>query len=462
VEHPLEGTMMSLIREWAAFLNGNRAGYRDFQALFADAYRVALSALEKTKRQLDVLRKNNVGDSGAAGFVRFLAGINRVFSDGRAAAAEVAEEALPAFTPDADAPAFRYCTEAVVELSDRSASLGESVAGDVRQALSPLGDSLIVAPRGARMKIHVHTNAPEQVMERLQSFGALISQKADDMFLQARLRAAKKGGIGLVTDSIADLPDAFLLEHNVSLLPLGVLVGGTAFLDKITIRLEQLFTAMERPDNYPTTSQPEPQRIRALLAERLTQFDSLIVLSVSSRLSNTWQALSAAARELETSGKRVTVVDTRLNSAGATHDEVVAAVTERLPRAKIYVCLTTLAYAVRGGRVPDTIGRLGMKLGLRPIMTLDSRGRGAAFGAAFSQQGLTRKILRLVRRAVRRGGVEAYAIVHGGNPALAAEYRERLTSITGQAPAFVSEVSAAVAIHSGPGTVAVCLTKKGG
>jgi DegV family protein with EDD domain len=327
------------------------------------------------------------------------------------------------------------------------------------------------------MKIHVHTNAPEQVMERLQSFGALISQKADDMFLQARLRAAKKGGIGLVTDSIADLPDAFLLEHNVSLLPLGVLVGGTAFLDKITIRLEQLFTAMERPDNYPTTSQPEPQRIRALLAERLTQFDSLIVLSVSSRLSNTWQALSAAARELETSGKRVTVVDTRLNSgaqglmvklaaeriaAGATHDEVVAAVTARLPRTKIYVCLNTLAYAVRGGRVPDTIGRLGMKLGLRPIMTLDSRGRGAAFGAAFSQQGLTRKILRLVRRAVRRGGVEAYAIVHGGNPALAAEYRERLTSITGQAPAFVSEVSAAVAIHSGPGTVAVCLTKKGG
>jgi fatty acid-binding protein DegV len=56
---------------------------------------------------------------------------------------------------------------------------------------------------------------------------------------------------------------------------------------------------MEQPGVYPTSSQPEPGRIRALLSARLEQFDSLIVLSVANRLSGTYQALTQAARQLK-------------------------------------------------------------------------------------------------------------------------------------------------------------------
>ena len=169
------------------------------------------------------------------------------------------------------------------------------------------------------------------------------------------------------------------------------------------------------------------------------------------------------------------MVDTRLNSGaqgllvkravewaeqGKTHDEILAELQRMIPGTKIYVCLNTLAYAVRGGRVPNTIGQLGMKMGLRPIMTLDAQGRGAAFGVAFSQTELTRKILRKVRKVHTRRGIEAYGIVHGGNPALAQYYQTELTRITGLEPAFVSEISAVGALHAGPGTVAVCFTQK--
>jgi uncharacterized protein len=198
---------------------------------------------------------------------------------------------------------------------------------------------------------------------------------------------------------------------------------------------------------------------------------------VADKLSGTYQALVKAAKDLETPGKKITVVDTRLNSGaqgllvmhaadlinkGLPHDEIVASVRERIPRTKIFVCLNTLAYAVRGGRVPNTIGQIGMKLGLRPIMTLDAQGHGAAFGVAFSRQGLTRKIIRLVRKTMDKTGIEAYGIVHGSNLPLAKEYKEQLTRITGLSPAFISEISSAVAIHSGPGTVAVCYIAKGG
>ena len=77
--------------------------------------------------------------------------------------------------------------------------------------------------------------------------------------------------------------------------------------------------------------------------------------------------------------------------------------------------------------MPNTVGKIGMKLGMRPIMTLDKTGHGAAFGVAFSQKGLTKKIMRLVRRTMQKGGIEAYGIVHGDNLPLAKAYAEELT-----------------------------------
>ena len=293
------------------------------------------------------------------------------------------------------------------------------------------------------------------------------------MALQNRLRAREAGGIGILTDSIADIPDEYKLEHAIYTLPMGVMIDGSAYLDKSTIQLEQLFTRMGQKEGYPTSSQPEPGRISALLNQLVDHFDSLIILSVADRLSGTYQALVKAV-SLFSPEKKITVIDTKLNSGaqgllvraaaemaaeGLPHDEIVSRVEAMIPRTKIYVCLNTLSYAVRGGRVPDTVGRIGNKLGMRPIMTLDSAGNGAAFGVAFSQAALTRKIFRLVKSTMEKKGIEAYSIVHGGNRALANEYAEEITRITGKAPAFITEISSVVALHAGPGTVAVCLTE---
>ncbi|MDD3921432.1 MAG: DAK2 domain-containing protein, partial [Eubacteriales bacterium] len=80
VDNPREGTLMSVIRDWAKFLHSNHSRYQQFGTLFADAYGYALQLLQKTREQMAVLRKHNVVDAGAAGFVRFLEGINRVFT----------------------------------------------------------------------------------------------------------------------------------------------------------------------------------------------------------------------------------------------------------------------------------------------------------------------------------------------------------------------------------------------
>lgn len=469
VENPVEGTLISVIRDWASHLVKISARHKSFAELFRDAYGAACASLEKTKEQLSVLKKANLVDSGAAGFVRFLQGVNRFFAGTVQESPREAAEPMPAAF-QAEAPSsYRYCTEAVVDLAQKDGAAAEPI----KALLRPLGDSLIVLGTTS-LKVHIHTDHPAAVMEKLRGFGQLVYQKADDMRLQESLQAGARRKIGLVTDSIADLPEDFKLEHQIATLPLGVLIGQEIFLDKRTITLKQLFQAMEGFSGYPTTSQAEPGRVLELLGGLLDKFDSLIVLSVSSHMSGTYQGFTKAAKELSAAGKKITVLDTKLNSgaqgllvkkaaelieAGLDHEAVVEAINAMIPRTKIYVCLNTLAYAVRGGRVPDTIGRLGMKIGLRPIMTIDEKGKGTAFGAALSQRGLTRRILKMVEKTMRTKGIAAYAIVHGDNLPLAKSYQEELTRITGRPPEFVSEISSAVAIHAGPGTVAVCLTE---
>lgn len=471
VENPLEGTLVSIIRDWASSLEANKEHASTFRELFANAYHSAITSLEKTKEQLQVLRKHNVVDSGAAGFVRFLHGINQTFFRAKSIEALDDPQTVP-LTIQEEETTYRYCTEALLDTASSYLSGAERIDTDqLKKELAAFGDSLIVNNSQDRLKIHIHTNTPALVMDKLKHYGSFIEQKADDMAIQNRLRARGRGGIGLLTDSIADIPDSFKLDHAISTLPMGVLIDGNAYLDKSTIQLEQLFARMGQTEGYPTSSQPEPGRIQAVLSALTDQFDSLIILSVSEQLSGTYQALLKAAKAVAPE-KKITVINTKVNSGaqgllvkmaadfvdqGLSHEEIVSKIEALVPHAKIYVCLNTLAYAVRGGRVPNTIGKLGIKLGMRPIMTLDSKGNGAAFGVAFSQAGLSRKILNLVQKTMEHKGIAAYSIVHGDNLSLAKEYAEQITKMTGKEPAFIAEISSVVALHAGLGTVAVCL-----
>lgn len=471
IENPVEGTIITVIHEWADALVKNSVAVQSFHELLRNAYTVARESLENTKAQLEVLRKNNVVDSGAAGFLSFLHGINRHLSG------EDTNKILPA--PAFVAPPFaiqslefRYCTEALIEPpGSMSDQYMEKEIAKLRDAVRHFGDSMIVTSQGGQIKLHIHTNDPEEVIARATEFGHLVSQKADDMVLQNEMQFAGKQKIGILTDSAADIPDDYKLEHHIGTLNLGVLIGGEVFLDKQTIKLEQVLQAMEVEGVYPTSSQAEPARVAAALESMLASFEQVLVLSVASELSGTYQSFVRARENLGQDKERVTVIDTRLNSGaqglvvmqaarmietGKTLEEIVAAVKEIIPKTKIYVCLNTLAYAVRGGRVPDTIGKIGMALKARPIMSLDARGKGIAFGAAFSQRGLTNKIFKLVKKAASTKGISAYCIVHGENLPLAKAYAQQLAQITGKEAEYISEISAAIALHAGPGTVAVC------
>jgi DAK2 domain fusion protein YloV len=207
VRRPVEGTMLTVIREMA-----EEAERRDVRALPKDELldRVVArgeEALARTPELLDVLREAGVVDAGGAGLVELVRGL----------AAGVAGKELPATAPTSAAAAeltvdalhqelsrYRYCTAFVVE--------GEGLdAEELERALDPFGDSLLVVGDASALKVHVHTDDPGAALALATSRGTIEGVEIANMHRQTvererRLEAALTAVPTLETGLVAVVP----------------------------------------------------------------------------------------------------------------------------------------------------------------------------------------------------------------------------------------------------------------
>ena len=467
LSNPVEGTMITVIKEWAKGLKETLSAAKNIKDFFLVAYAMAEQALERTKEQLAILKKNNVVDSGAMGFVLFLKGVNSYFN--KEQIEEMAYEELEIenthdFHEEIN---FRYCTEGLVEYSNQKEEV-------IQETLKPYGDSLIVVMGAKMFRIHIHTNQPELVFQELRKFGKIISQKVDDMIGDISMKYAESDTV-IVTDSIADIDQNYLKENNVVVIPLNVNIEGTTYFDKVTLNNEILFDLIENSLEYPTTATPTIKYINDLFSKLLLNYKNILLVAVSSNLSATFNVIKKEVDQLVAKGKNIKIVDTLTNSVaqgllvkkavemlkdGKSIDEIEKVLNEEKEKSEILVCLETFKYAMMSGRLPKAVGKIGMFFGIRPIMSIDDKGKGAAFGFALSQKGITKKIVKHVKKDLETKGIDRYALIHCLNQELLDEYKALFTEMIGKEPEYIAEVSSATAIHSGKGSVAIGYIKK--
>lgn len=206
VHEPKEGTILTVGRRWAqaAINEAERGG--DLVAVFERALRGAEEALEETPALLDVLGEAGVVDAGGEGMVVALRGALAVLRG------DVVEEEVAHGHGVSNSPRFgesgpwmddahhreaihladiefAYCTEFLVQ--------GESLSVDaLREALMPLGDSLIVVGDHRLVKVHLHTNRPGRALEVACDAGELLSVNVGNMKQQNREHvSAKRSGV---------------------------------------------------------------------------------------------------------------------------------------------------------------------------------------------------------------------------------------------------------------------------
>jgi hypothetical protein len=468
VANPVEGTMLTVISEWADYIHGNWPRFYDFNNLLVSSFDILKRSLAETKAKLEVLAKNNVVDAGAKGFVLFIEGIIEfihsrnikalIHSKSEAASFSNIEEVIP------ERPLFRYCTEALIKNN----------TADNRSLIRTLenyGDSVVVAGADKIRRIHLHTNTPALLFDNLRKTGTITFQKADDMVRQSEAVYNRKWNIALVTDSTCDLSDELIDQYQINMVPINIHFGENHYLDKITIKPDRFYQLLRESPDYPKSSQINEKTFFNLFSHLASHYDSIISVHLSDKLSGTFNSSLKAAKAVSREfGKTVTVLNSK-NISGALgltvlrvaqaiekgflHDQITEMAAKWINDTRVYVSVRTLKYLIRGGRLSAFRGLIARMLNINPIVSVDETGKAVVFDKALNQKAIMEKVIRHVKSVTGGRKIWNYIVLHASNPEAAEWYIEKMMAITGIKPASVVDISPIIGANTGIGAAAV-------
>lgn len=471
IANPVEGTMITVINDWAESISSLGESIKDFGGLFTDSLTVALKSLADTPEKLKVLKDAGVVDSGAKGFVHFIEGFLNFIKTGeienlKSLISKVDFDASNVHVHENFDLNYRYCSEALLQ--------GKNLSTEkIKEGVEDLGDSLILAGNKNKVRIHIHTSEPEELFFKLRDYGKITFQKVEDMKRQYESIYDRKSEIALVTDSIADLPKEFMDKHQIHLLPLNILIEDTNYLDKVTISSSHFYDLMDELEDYPSSSQPTIKEAEKMLKELAAHYKSIIVVTVSSKMSGTYEVLKKASESLKKDGTNIEVIDSKLNSGGEglvvlkaaeeiakgkSFDQVVEKIKEIREKTHIFVSVPTLKYMLKSGRIGKAQAIAANMVNLKPVVSIDENGDGIIIGKAFSEKGNTKKISELVKDIMKKGTIDKYSLVHANRDERVNEYKEYYTKLIGKEPEYIMEISTIVAMNAGIGAVAISVS----
>ena len=467
ISDPVEGTIITVIKDWAEAIDRSKDQAKDFHELLASSAQVALVSLKATTYQLKILEESNVVDSGAKGFVYFVQGFTQFLKTGHFVSDHDIDQEEVDFveypTHDHAEINERFCTEAL--LSGQNLDLDE-----IRNELKPYGDSLIVAGNTGKAKVHIHTNEPAQIFQILKTKGIILQQKADDMVRQNEDAYHRKYSIALVTDSIADLPLEYMDEHQIHMFPLNLLFDGSTYLDKVTMTPEIFYPLLDQVEEYPKSAQPNPKTMENYLGTIASHYDKIIVITVAKAQSGTHDVFDKAAEKFRKQGKEIAVIDSKQNSGaegllvmkaseliqrGNEMADIVEEIEALRKDTKILVSVNTLKYMVRSGRLNRAAGLAGSIVNLKPVVSLDDEGKGSIAAKAFSEKSNTDKILQIMQDDHKNKKITRFSIFHANAEKRANDLKIRTVALLGYEPEYIMNISTIVGMSAGVGTVAV-------
>lgn len=467
---PREGTILTVLSDFAgAVERAVQGGVRDFRPLFRDALAAARRSLEATRDQLDMLRRANVVDAGALGFVELVAGMSDYFDTGVVPAddsgIEIVRDDEAAAGTEQDLT-HRWCTECTIT--------GQGIdRRRLREEASTLGSSLVVAGTQSKVRLHLHVNEPALLFELAAHYGTVTGEKADDMRRQQEMaHHESRRQVAVVTDSAADLPEPVLEALDIHVVPVRVHFGTQSYLDKVGMTPEQFFAELARNPQHPKTSQPPPGDFRRAFEFLGSHYRAVVYVGLTARVSGTYQSAETAAGRARARARILTLdsgtaalgqglVAMRAAEAaagGGDAETVLAAATAARGRTRTWGCLVTLEFAVRGGRVPRWAGRIADWLRLTPILAVRADGNVGVGGALIGRRNPYRRFGRFVRRRLDPAKRWRIGISHANAPEAAALVREAIIEGLKEPELLpVIPLGTALGVHGGPGCVVVAV-----
>ena len=231
--------------------------------------------------------------------------------------------------------------------------------------------------------------------------------------------------VHFVIDSASDVLPQEAEQLGVTVLPLTVTFGDTTYRDSVDLTHREFFEKLATSRELPTTSQLPPAIFADCFEPLLAAGHDIVVISISSKLSGTYQSAVIAASDYP---GRVFVVDSlsaaigqrvllmrglELADQGLTANEIANQLDEEKRRLRVMAIVDTLEYLKKGGRISAAVALAGTVLSVKPAIEI-SDGLVAMAGKARGNRqanGLLRQLMD------KYGGANLnapYAFVYSG------------------------------------------------
>ena len=284
--------------------------------------------------------------------------------------------------------------------------------------------------------------------------------------------------VRIITDSGSEYQSS---DHPaLEVLPLTVAFGDDVFHEGEDLSHERFYELLAERPEHPTSGQVTPFVFGEAIGRALEEGDDVVVITMSSVLSGTYQSACIAAEAARgkgtgtvrgvdslnmTLGERIVVqYALQLLDAGATADEIADALEMNVGRVHIFGLIDTLEYLKRGGRISAAAGTVGELLSIKPVITVTDGAvviLGKARGAKGGRTLLHREIANVGGVDFAMPGALGYS---GASDAklrkFLDEYRDLWEGAISEEELPISQVGAAIGCHVGPGGIAVAFYGK--
>lgn len=494
VADPVEGTMLTVMTDMAKHLEVagvgmDAAGHRELEEVLA-------RSVARTPELMERLVRAGVVDSGALGFHVFACGLALALPaledrdagleavearrNGETAApiGEIEEAIDPVFleAEAADESRLRYCMDVVIEA-------GAPPPERWKELFEEVGASVDAVVRGGMIKLHVHCDDPDAVRRRAARLGEVLRADAEDM-TEGLVRVAeeKAGGAAgggreasfrVVGDSSMTFPLDLAARLGVERIENHVNVRGRMLRD-CDLDRDALFARMREGDTF-TTAQTSAEEVRRFLDGLAGAPGEVVYMAVGRPYTGT-QDLVRSVLEEHPMSARVHVMDTRAASgqqgvaavavareaASATDLEGLLEYARRqIETSREYLVIDSLRFLSRTGRVGRIKATFAGAMGIKPVV-----GHGGDGAITYAKCRTHEKALEeIVARTADHPGDGPLLVLleHTDNVAWIAEARDRMADALPRDTEFmVAPLSSTSAVHMGPGTWGVAVTRTRG
>jgi len=194
--------------------------------------------------------------------------------------------------------------------------------------------------------------------------------------------------VRIITDSAADFEPRELEKLGIICIPLVIMMGEKEYQENVNLSKPQFFQLLSEFDGAPKTAQASPQILMHLFEDAKKAGDEAVYITLSSALSGTYQSACMVRDDVDcddcyvvdslnaTGGQRLLVeYACRLREEGKSAKEIIAGVESIRDKSVLYACIDTLEYLYKGGRISQTVYKLGTMAQVKPIIRVSPEGK---------------------------------------------------------------------------------------